>query len=269
MTDLQRLGSLIAWLLAAGSLAVWGRGCARWIAGDRSGFVAGREPIPWSPLAVGLAFPVWLCTQQAVLSLFSGTPLEGLNRVKVTCLASGLSLLTVPALLLLTGPRRRADFGLGAGVSPREVGWGLQGFLATWLPVIVVSLLVNWLGLREAGARHSFFDILEQHPGAATIGWILLAVVVLAPLAEELLYRVVLQGWLENRLPTSGAIVVVAVLFAAMHYVPGRPDSLPLFPLALGLGWLYHRRRSYLAVVCLHAAFNATNLALAVMMQGL
>ena len=74
----------------------------------------------------------------------------------------------------------------------------------------------------------------------------------------------ILQGWLQSRIEPAWAIFAVAVLFAFVH---GWPDSLPLIPLSLILGYVYYRRHSYLAVVMLHLLFNATNLALAVLTQ--
>ena len=73
------------------------------------------------------------------------------------------------------------------------------------------------------------------------------------------MYRVILQGWLESWLPPWTAIVISSALFCAGH---GYPDSLALGPLALTLGYVYHRRRSYLTVVVTHAAFNAVMLLL-------
>jgi membrane protease YdiL (CAAX protease family) len=80
-----------------------------------------------------------------------------------------------------------------------------------------------------------------------------------------LLYRVVIQGWLESRITPRAAIIFVSILFAAIHSESGRPDALPILPLALILGYVYHRRHSLLAAFTLHATFNAANLALALM----
>jgi membrane protease YdiL (CAAX protease family) len=86
-----------------------------------------------------------------------------------------------------------------------------------------------------------------------------LAAVVLAPLAEELMFRVVIQGWLESREKPAAAITTTALLFSVIH---GLPDAIGLFPLALILGYVYRRTHSYLAVVVLHGLFNAFNLSM-------
>jgi membrane protease YdiL (CAAX protease family) len=104
--------------------------------------------------------------------------------------------------------------------------------------------------------------ILDSDSGHEILAWIALSVVIVAPLAEELLYRVLLQGWTQAHITPWKAIVFSATIFSLAHQ---EHDWLPLFPLALILGYVYHRTHSYLAVVVLHALFNATNLTLAVL----
>jgi membrane protease YdiL (CAAX protease family) len=85
---------------------------------------------------------------------------------------------------------------------------------------------------------------------------------VLAPLVEELIYRVVLQTWLQKIAPPREALIAVAIIFAAVHRLP---DALPLLPLALILGYVYQQRRSFLTIVLIHMLFNAVNLILALL----
>ena len=53
--------------------------------------------------------------------------------------------------------------------------------------------------------------------------------------------------------------LVTAIIFAMLH---GWPDAVPLMPLALVLGAVFEKTRSYLSVVVLHVLFNATNIVL-------
>ena len=92
----------------------------------------------------------------------------------------------------------------------------------------------------------------------------MLAAIVLAPLVEELVFRVVLQTALIDWIGPGQAVCGVALLFAAIH---GWPDMLPLIPLALILGTHYALRRSYVTVVLIHMLFNASNLLLALSSQ--
>jgi hypothetical protein len=60
--------------------------------------------------------------------------------------------------------------------------------------------------------------------------------------------------------PTSvgTAIVLTSFFFAGLHYAQW-PAPIPIFLLALGLGLVYHRTGSLLAVICMHAVFNASS----------
>ena len=132
------------------------------------------------------------------------------------------------------------------------------GFLAC-LPfvIVVMGLVSRW---RSPDTQNSLLILLREAGNEWTIVGVVFTAVVSAPLTEELLFRVAFQGSLETRLPLPWAIGIPAVIFASVH---GRYDVLPLLPLAIVLGVLYHLRRSYVACVTMHAMFNATFLVLA------
>jgi len=56
-------------------------------------------------------------------------------------------------------------------------------------------------------------------------------------------------------------IVASSALFAAMHLGHGF-DPIPLFFLALGLGYLYYRTHRIIPCIAMHALFNAFSLAM-------
>ena len=82
------------------------------------------------------------------------------------------------------------------------------------------------------------------------------AVVLVAPLGEELLYRAILLRGLRARLPAAAAVPLAAAFFAAMHldaaHAPG------LFFAGLLFCLLYDRGSLALSFGA-HAAFNAVN----------
>src|SRR5262249_43384026 len=154
------------------------------------------------------------------------------------------------------------DFGWSPATWRGDLVVGIGAYLASLIPVSLVNAGVEKLELRGEGDKHLFFKILEADSGDSILFWISLSVVVLAPLAAELTYRVLLQGWCESQIPPWKAIVFSAAIFSLVH---GSPDYIPLFPLALILGYVYSRRHSYLSIVVVHALFNATNLAFAML----
>ena len=136
---------------------------------------------------------------------------------------------------------------------PHHLAVGVTVGLATLLP----TNLLGWLLMpeRETGDTHILLRTLVGE------GWnfvipIILAAAVLAPVLEELLFRVIIQGWFADRVGKL-AIPLTAGAFALIHRTS---DAALLVPLALVLGVLFEYRRSYLEVVAAHAAFNGANL---------
>ena len=116
--------------------------------------------------------------------------------------------------------------------------------------------------LRNHETQNVLLRLLSESLGLDVLAAILFLAVVVAPLSEELIFRVLLQGALGSVMPARVAIPFVAIVFAAVH---GPVDGIALLPLALILGYSFDRRQSYLTVVVIHGLFNATMLALAML----
>ncbi len=146
----------------------------------------------------------------------------------------------------------------------REFRYATEAVLAAWLPTALLRLLTVLVSQDEA--QHPFLEMISN--GVSTQVLLLIAgtAVCLAPLMEELLYRVVILGGLlfrGNAMSTWTSALAVgfsSVLFSLAH---GFPDSLALLPLAVIIGWTYHQRRSYRTVVLIHFLFNGFNIVIA------
>lgn len=257
---------LLTNFLGAGSLTVWTVVAVRWWKGRELLTLAPRVRIPGDHSAAPWAFALAFLLPLLMAGVLPVSRVPSVLRVQQECLRMLLQLLVLGGMVASTGGSWARPEGAARPGFWYRVLAGCAAFLASLAPVMIVQyFVVEKLGLREDEGKHIFFKILEADPGIGTALWIAVAVVVLAPLTEELMYRVVLQGWAEGRATPRDSILLVAAMFAAVHYDRGRPDFLPLFPLALILGYLYYRLHSYLAVVVMHALFNATNLAMALL----
>lgn len=138
--------------------------------------------------------------------------------------------------------RRTVRAGVGAGI----------GLLVLALVIVAAGGAVN-----PAVERR-----LEEVEDIGTAPWqlalLVVALVVLAPLGEELLFRALLLRGLVRRLGFPVAAVISGLAFTAAHI-----DAYLLWPRAIalvltgvGLAWLY-RRRGYWAAVSAHATVNA------------
>lgn len=82
--------------------------------------------------------------------------------------------------------------------------------------------------------------------------------VVLAPVAEEFIFRGILFPFARQLGFPKIAWLGVSFLFAAIHF--DAAIFVPLFALALALTWLYEKTDNLLAPIVTHGLFNAANL---------
>lgn len=162
------------------------------------------------------------------------------------------------------------------GIGWREISglntmrWSKQiqfviGALVIALPAMLTLKIFSEIGLQKLG-----WKIEDQRAVAMILAakspWLKIYLgffaVVLAPLAEEFIFRGLLfSGFKKIGWPKCGWIVV-SLLFAAIH--ASAPIFLPLFVFALTLTWLYEKTEGLLAPVIAHSLFNAANLGLLV-----
>jgi membrane protease YdiL (CAAX protease family) len=184
-------------------------------------------------------------------------------QIELNVVFNFLMIAALVAFIVARRKNRLADYGIDVHGWLAEMRYGGLAFLACLPFVIAIIVLISrW---RSPDTQNSLLILLRQTGSERTVWEVVLAAAVSAPLAEEMLFRVAFQGSLEARLPLAWAIGIPAVVFAGVH---GPYDALPLLPLALALGCVYHFRRSYVAVVTTHALFNATFLILALAQKG-
>lgn len=88
----------------------------------------------------------------------------------------------------------------------------------------------------------------------------LLAITIIAPLIEELLFRGLLQNALKHHLPAWAAIAMSAFVFAVVHM---QPLAMPaLMALGAAFGYIYHKTGSLRMTIILHMVNNMLALAL-------
>lgn len=163
-----------------------------------------------------------------------------------------LSYLLTAAAILLWFRLRHKPLGEAAGLR-RCSGWtaAFCAFAAIGLFVVVqlaLALLPEaWLIAYNA----------DMAPIASTGLLTALSIVVMGPLAEELVFRGIIQTRLLRAMPPWMAVVLQAALFAIIH---GTPIQI-VYALLLGLalGFLRSRTGSILPGLAAHAAFNAMN----------
>lgn len=97
-----------------------------------------------------------------------------------------------------------------------------------------------------------YLEQLNQYIG--TGGWSILMTVVLAPVMEEMLFRGLIQGSINERDGAAKAILLSALLFGVFHMIP--QQAINAFLVGIILGYIYFRTKSLLTVIILHALNN-------------
>ncbi len=235
-----------------------------------------RRPVPWGKDGAFLAL---FCIGMALLSTYGVTEAKADRPAGVTlsdALAFGMLSLALALMVVLWQRNnvcaRLKDFGLPQ--SGRQLGrdflLGLGVFIAALIPVYMVQMiLVSLFGLPT---HHPTLEQLLADPtGEAMLAAGITAVIV-APLFEEFTFRVMLQGGLEKMAGASSEagtprawwpVVMSSAAFALAHQGQGFAP-VPLFVLALGLGYAYRQTHRLAPCVVAHAAFNAFSLMMAI-----
>ena len=149
----------------------------------------------------------------------------------------------------------------------RAFGWDVLGFggvlgrgLICLLAAYPLLMLVQAMVYGASGGNVAPQDVVEFLRSAGSprdrIAVLVMAIVV-APLAEELIFRGYLYPAGKKYLGSFASALITAALFAVLH---GHAASIPaLFTLAVCLALSYEKTGSLLVPMVMHAVFNAVS----------
>jgi len=226
-----------------------------------------REPLTAVPWSVGAA-------TLFVLAMIAVTVVAALGANALRNLSLGETAFTLAIGALLGGAylavvgaawvaASAADvefapaFGLRAASVGTLVGAAIFATLAGRFAAGAWGWLIDYLGVEVAGSDVDPSTLFA--PTAFGIAMTVLVAGVIAPFAEEIVFRGVLLSALDRRWGAGFAIVVSSAVFSLMHVSPFAVP--PIFVFSLVLGWLFVRTRSLTVCIVAHATFNLTGLA--------
>ena len=135
------------------------------------------------------------------------------------------------------------------------------GVLAATLPVVLGLQQLSMLVLDKLGWASDDQRAVELIVNADSVwlrGYLVFFAVVLAPVAEEFIFRGMLYPFFKQLGRPRLALLGVSFLFAAIHL--NAPTFVPLFVLALVFTWLYEKTDCVLAPIAAHSLFHTANL---------
>ena len=142
----------------------------------------------------------------------------------------------------------------------RFIRLGVLACVGFWPIHFAIAVAQAWV-VERWGLRMPQQDIVRLIQTAADpwlLATLVFSAVVVAPVAEEFLFRALLIPALRKWMRPWLAIAVSAILFSMAH--DSLQAALVIFTLGLALGYLYDRARSLIAPVVFHAAFNLSQL---------
>jgi membrane protease YdiL (CAAX protease family) len=226
----------------------------------------------WTTTGYGLIATVaWFAMQ--LLAAFVVLFFMGVGRdapsFQVQALASHA--LTIAIATIVSVPAPIAVITIAARVARCSVVdylalyWPKRADLIVGILIVVVLLplgdLSSWLTGRDL-VPPAVVDAYRSARDSGTLALLAIALVVAAPLMEELLFRGFLfPGYARSRLGPWGAIVLTSAAWAVMHVQYEAFYLIHIFLLGCAFGWLRWRSGSTLLTVILHAIVNAAALA--------
>lgn len=210
----------------------------------------------WGLVVVPLALAplVGVAIAQAVCTVAGGW---SLGAVLVGTIGQGLTLL-VAGMVMMRWLRHELDTLVGPRLSPgyasRLAIFYITAALARGLTLLAVvwSLFPGSRPVPDAGAG-ALFEAASSRGGVVLV---LVAVGVVAPLAEEVIFRGVLLPGLARRMRPGLALVATSLVFGLFHVPTHGVGAVVPGLLGVVFGWARLRTGGLSAPVILHAANN-------------
>lgn len=218
-------------------------------------------------LVLALAFITWVIVN--ILGGF-GQPEHDVTQKEI--IRGAGTFLALVALLLafmqVRGINPLRQFGVTRITPLLCVALGV-GLVIAAHPLVLATEGLTDLAMRGQAQPQNvveFFLNASEKSDLKAVAIMLVLAVIVAPIAEETIFRGYLYGVLKRYIGGIGAGVISAGLFAAMHM---NLAALPaLFVLALCLTLAYEATGSLLVNICMHGFFNLSMLLLILFLTG-
>jgi uncharacterized protein len=224
----------------------------------------------WSTLGWAvLAFCAWLAAEALVLIVFlvrwyarnPGIPID-VDKVAhngyLISIAGIVSMAVQCGVVVFAVRRARqpvAEYlGLGRRPHPREIVFCLGSVAILLVASDLLSLLIG-----HDLVPPFMVQIYEAARNAGTPAMLLflIAVVIAAPIGEEIMFRGFLfRGWVGSSLGVGGTIVLTSAIWAAIHVQYDWYGIGQIFCLGVLFGWVRARSGSTLLTMMMHSVCN-------------
>jgi len=139
------------------------------------------------------------------------------------------------------------------------LGWGVLAWIGASLVSAAVYYVFEALGIQsDPQAAEQALSVIDP--------WLaVLAIVILAPIAEEVFFRGVVFNAFLREGGRRWAFLGSSALFAAIHL--SLVALIPIFLLGLALAWVYDRTNNLLAPIVMHTVVNGASVVIALLLR--
>jgi membrane protease YdiL (CAAX protease family) len=212
----------------------------------------------WAVLAnvVGSAVAVvalYLCNPTRFpFDLAVGDSMKDATYVSATTLVANIVQVGLLILVIWLARWKAKDYLALNWPARQEVAIALVVFIAL-LPIMDGSAYL----LGQPIIPSFIVDIYRNAQSTGTLPLLWLAIVVAAPVAEEIIFRgFIFRGWVRSARYAAPGIVIVAAVFAIIHIQYNWFGVLQVFLIGLTLTWVRWRSGSTLLPMVLHVIAN-------------
>jgi len=209
-------------------------------------------------LFVGQILPIYLYRlfegkQDTIDSFFLSLDAIEQNAFLLSLSVIGSALFVVPLVLGMAKLKRNSSLRDYFAFNP--ISWGTMG---RWMLVLLALLLFESFAIDALGVEEipSFMMNIE-YPSVLSMWVLLFAVIFMAPLVEEVVFRgFLLKGFSQTFMGAYGAIVVTSLLWAMLHMQYELAYVAVIFVVGLVFGYARLKTNSILTPLMMHFFMN-------------
>ena len=205
-------------------------------------------PLPWTVRDTWMGALLTLLVMAGIILMFAFLPRSGLANSIALVVAEPLFLLPV---VIIFGWKRISWKHLGfRGFKWTGLAIGIGVLVVVYPLILIHNLILVWLRMGTQGD-----SIVQALKNIGSPALFVLASVILAPLAEEVLFRGFLFAGFRQRYGWVQAILLSSAIFALFHLQLAA--FIPTFMLGAVLAFTYQRSNSIWPGIILHFLVNA------------
>lgn len=180
---------------------------------------------------------------------------------------SGIVAYTVAGVLTIAFIKARRGASIAKYLGLRRITWKamLLLVLITAIFVTLVTLIGSFFQADESDTK----NLVEIYNTSTWPVLLWIAVVVFAPIIEELIFRGFLfEGFRNSRIGLIGAILLTSIVFTILHIGYSVSSLGAVFVFGLILGTVRHKTGSLWSTILMHALYNAVGMSLITLNVG-